>query len=178
MAVYPMQTNFDMVVSFPMLRHTILTYITPGNGCTPELQIKCSRSVVLSHPRFAFLNGKKYMSGLFVFMQGDYTFSKLINDSYTLKFVKEKHANYEEWFNCNFPNGASDAEEVLRRLEEEDAPKRSVHDIANDPVIMLKAVMLGIPAEDVENRLNQLFGDETTLTNNEIIERLAALIHD
>lgn len=118
-AVYLMQTNFDMVVSFPMLRHAMLTYITPGNGCTPELQINCSRSVVLSHPRFSFLNGKRYMNGLFVYMQDDYNLNKLCHDPYTLIAIMEKHANYEEWFNDNFPNGAHSAEDVLKRLSEE-----------------------------------------------------------
>lgn len=118
-AIHPMPSNFDMVMSFPMLRHAMLTYITPGNGCIPELQINCSRSVVLSHPRFSFMNGKQYMSGVFVYMQDDYDISKLVHDPCTLMAIMEKHPNYTQWFNDNFPNGASSADEVRQRLVEE-----------------------------------------------------------
>ena len=59
------------------------------------------------------------MDGLNVFVQGDYDIGKLEHDPYTLIAVMEKHQNYKEWFNDNFPNGASSADEVLRRLKEE-----------------------------------------------------------
>lgn len=118
-AVHPMQSNFDMVVSFPMLRHAVITYVTPGNKCTPVLQIKRDRSVILSHPSFLYVKGEKYMDGLNVFVQGDYDIGKLEHDPSTLIAVMEKHSNYEEWFNDNFPNGASSADEVIQRLEEE-----------------------------------------------------------
>lgn len=118
-AVHPMQSNFDMVVSFPMLRHAVITYVTPGNKCTPVLQIKRDRSVILSHPSFLRVKGEKYMDGLNVFVQGDYDIGKLEHDPSTLIAVMEKHPDYEEWFNDNFPNGASSADEVRQRLVEE-----------------------------------------------------------
>ena len=118
-AVYPMKSNFNMAMSFPMLRHAVITYITPGNKCVPELQINCSRSVILTSPKPLRLNGKEYMDGLNVFVQGDYDICKLEHDPSTLIAVMEKHPNYTQWFNDNFPNGASSAEEVHRRIVEE-----------------------------------------------------------
>lgn len=118
-AVHPMQSNFDMVVSFPMLCHAVITYVTPGNKCTPVLQIKRDRSVILSHPSFLRIKGEKYMDGLNVFVQGDYDIGKLEHDPSTLIAVMEKHPDYEEWFNYNFPNGASSADEVRQRIVEE-----------------------------------------------------------
>lgn len=126
-AVYPMKSKFNMVVSFPMLRHAVVTYITPGNKCEPELQINCSRSVILTSPKSLRINGKEYMKGINIFTQGDYDISKLVNDPSTLIAVMGKHPNYEEWFSNNFPNGASSADEVLRKLEEEDKSSKSTY---------------------------------------------------
>lgn len=118
-AVDLMPSNFDIVMSFPMLRHAVITYVTPGNRCTPELQINCDRSVILTSPKSLRINGKEYMKGLNIFVQGDYDTSKLVHDPSTLIAVMEKHPNYKEWFNSAFPNGASSADEVLQRLKEE-----------------------------------------------------------
>lgn len=49
-------------------------------------------------------------------------------------------------------------------------PKRSISDIAKDPYITLKAVLLGIPMEEIESRLRNQFGDETALDNEEIVQ--------
>lgn len=47
---------------------------------------------------------------------GPYTLSSLQHDMSTLLKVMEKHFFYDTWFNKEFPNGATSAEEVLRRL--------------------------------------------------------------
>ena len=48
--------------------------------------------------------------------QTNYQLYDFLKDPHTLIAVMEKHQNYKEWFNDNFPNGASSAEEVISKI--------------------------------------------------------------
>ena len=46
----------------------------------------------------------------------NYQLYDFLKDPHTLIAVMEKHSDYKAWFEHNFPNGASSAEEVISKL--------------------------------------------------------------
>ena len=64
-------------------------------------------------------SAKEVLAKLKEEIQAPYTLSSLQQDVPTLLRVMEKHFFYEQWFNTEFPNGASSKEEVLGKLKED-----------------------------------------------------------
>lgn len=50
------------------------------------------------------------------FRKMNYQLYDFLKDPHTLMAVMEKHSDYKAWFERNFPNGASSAEEVVSKI--------------------------------------------------------------
>lgn len=118
-AVSNMQYSFPMIISFPMIKHAKMVYTALDDNANPTLELLYNCGGIHTEPAHIRCGGREYLNGIKVYAQGNYTLNDLNMDPSTLIAVMEKHSNYTQWFNDNFPNGASSAEEVHQRIVEE-----------------------------------------------------------
>ena len=115
-AVSNKSNTYLMIISFPMIKHAKMIHTALDDNVSSTLELLYNCGGIKTEPSPIKCRGKTYIEGIKVYAQGDYTLDDLNMDPSTLIAVMGKHSNYTQWFNENFPNGASSKEEVFLKL--------------------------------------------------------------